>query len=277
MDQSDTSSSRRKRPLWRRFRHWYLNNLSWPVPVWRIKRAVPVTLGQFTFRLAVVSETCSWANVVKRNRWEAEAIAYLRDNLRSGDRFVDIGAWIGPYTLLASRLVESSGVVYSFEPDHIARGALERNIINNSADNVRVVPWAVTEQSGSVNLVNAALGDSTSQTIVGGNGPEVASISLDEFCQTERFIPSVIKIDVEGGETEVVAGGRSSLQQARAILLEFHEAEIMELGGDPRLFWNQLFDLGKRVVLLTPSDGLPVGMELSPQYMLPGNTHVLIH
>jgi FkbM family methyltransferase len=206
-----------------------------------------------------------------------EGIAYLRDNLRPGDQFVDIGAWIGPYTLLASRLVESAGAIYSFEPDPVARAALDRNIAQNSAHNIKVLPWAVTEQRGRTNLISPALGDSKSQTRLGGNGPDVESISLDEFCQTGGFIPSVIKIDVEGGETGVFAGGRSSLRQARAILLEFHELEIRESGADPKFLWSQLFELGKKVSLLTPSHGLPAGTELSPENMLPGNVHVLIH
>ena len=101
MDQLDTANPRRKRPAWRKLRHWYLNHLSWPIPLWRIKRSVPVTLGTFPFRLAVVSETCSWANVVRRNRWETECVSYLQDSLHPGDQFVDIGAWIGPYSLLS--------------------------------------------------------------------------------------------------------------------------------------------------------------------------------
>ena len=173
--------------------------------------------------------------------------------------------------------MEPSGAVYSFEPDPVARRSLERNIVYNSAHNVIVVAWAVTERRGSINLVNSRLGDSTSQARVGGNGPAVASISLDEFCQTEGFIPSVIKIDVEGGETGVLAGGHAALRQARAIMIEFHEVEIRESGADPKLFWNQLFELGKRVFLVTPSGGLPAGIELSPEYMLPGNVHVLVH
>lgn len=277
MDNLDIANPRRKRPAWRQLRHWYLNHLSWPIPLWRIKGSVPVTLGSFPFRLAVVSETCSWANLVRRNRWETECISYLRDSLHKGDQFVDIGAWIGPYSLLASRLVESSGSVYAFEPDPVARAALECNIGINSAQNIRVVPWAVTAQSGSVNVVNNSFGDSTSQVKINGNGPEVTSITLDEFCHKEGFVPSVIKIDVEGGEAGVLAGGSYILQKAHTILLEFHEPEIRELGYDPKIPWEFLFNLGKRVVLLQPSSGLPAGTELKSNCVLPGNSHLLIH
>jgi FkbM family methyltransferase len=173
--------------------------------------------------------------------------------------------------------VESSGFVYAFEPDPVARAALERNIGINSAQNVRVVPSAVTAQSGSVNVINDSLGDSTSQVKISGTGPEVTSVTLDEFCRREGFIPSVIKVDVEGGEAEVLAGGSYMLKKARAILLEFHEPEIRELGSDPKLPWEFLFNLGKRVVLLSPSSGLPAGAELEPNCVLPGNSHLLIH
>jgi FkbM family methyltransferase len=174
-------------------------------------------------------------------------------------------------------MVEPSGHVYAFEPDPVARASLERNIAGNSADNIKVVPWAVTKQRGSVNLVSHELGDSTTKIRAGGHGQEVDSISLDEFCQNEGLSPSVIKIDVEGAEIGVFEGGGSALRQARAILLEFHEPEIRESGADPSLFWSQLFDLGKGVVLLSPTDGLPAGTELSAENMVTGNVHVLLH
>ena len=262
--------------LWRRFRRWYLNYVSWPIPLWRLKGSVPVSLGGYPFRFCVVSETCSWANVVRINRWEAEGLAYLRNNVRPGDQFVDIGAWVGPYALLASRLVEPTGRVYAIEPDPVARAALERNIAENSAPNISVIPWAVTEQRGMIDLDVSALGDSRTKVRRGKSGHEVASVTLDEFCDQEGLIPSVIKIDVEGAETRVFAGGKTTLRRARAVILEFHQTEIWESGMDPSLFWRQLFDLGKRVFLLGAADGLPSGTELSPESMVPGNVHVLL-
>jgi FkbM family methyltransferase len=209
--------------------------------------------------------------------WEVEALAFVRDNLHPGDRFVDIGAWVGPYSLLASRLVEPSGRVYAIEPDPVARAALKRNMSENDAFNITVVPWAITEQKGMVDLIPYVLGDSRTKVRPGQEGQQVASVSLDEFCDTESLVPSVIKIDVEGAEPRVLDGGRRALQRARAVIVEVHQREILESGMDPSQFWRQLFDLGKRAFLLDAIDGTAAGTELSPELMVPGNVHILLH
>lgn len=206
-----------------------------------------------------------------------EVLTFVRDNLRPGDRFLDVGAWVGPYSLLASRLVEPSGRVYAIEPDPVARAALKRNMSQNDASNITVVPWAITEQKGMVDLTPYVLGDSRTKVRPGHEGQQVASVSLDEFCDTEDLVPSVIKIDVEGAEPRVLDGGRRALQRARAVIVEVHQREILESGVDPSLFWRRLFELGKRAFLLHAIDGTAAGTELSPSLMVPGNVHILLH
>jgi len=213
------------------------------------------------------------------NRWEVESIAWLRDNLRAGDRFVDVGAWVGPYTLLASRLVDSTGSVIAFEPDPIARAALEFNISANNAKNVTVVPEAISDHRMMLQLQPFVLGDSRTQVrdSDGANAAhQISAVSLDEFCEQRSLIPSVIKIDVEGGETKVFSGGTETLKNARAVILEFHQPEISQSGENPQHFWRRLFDLDKNVYLLDAHHGLSSGTLLSPDEMLPGNFHLLI-
>ena len=76
--------------------------------------------------------------------------------LKAGDVFFDLGAYVGPYTLLASRLVGEGGRVVAFEPDPATRDLLDRNLAANGASNVTVVPSAVGRAAGACRSSPAA-------------------------------------------------------------------------------------------------------------------------
>ena len=63
-----------------------------------------------------------WTWELSAGVWEPGVIRHLANALREDDVFLDIGAYVGPYALLASRLVGPGGKVYAFEPDPVARG-----------------------------------------------------------------------------------------------------------------------------------------------------------
>ena len=84
-----------------------------------------------------------------------------------GDVFFDLGAYVGPFTLLAARLVGPEGRVVAFEPDPRARAVLERNLAANGVANVTVVPCAVGDRHGKVRFV--AGGDSVGRVDAGGD------------------------------------------------------------------------------------------------------------
>ena len=56
--------------------------------------------------------------------WEPKTLKFLRDNLRSGDVVIEVGANVGAHTLVMSRIVEKSGHVYAFEPTDFAMSKL---------------------------------------------------------------------------------------------------------------------------------------------------------
>ena len=68
--------------------------------------------------------------------------------LRPGMTFLDVGAHIGYYTLIASRLVGDAGRVHSFEPGAATRAHLEANVARNGLGNVEIHAEALAEQTG---------------------------------------------------------------------------------------------------------------------------------
>jgi FkbM family methyltransferase len=199
----------------------------WPVGWWRLRgrASVPVAGERLAFADLEASNAEWWALKARRNEWEAPVVAAFAAALRPGDVVYDVGAWIGPYTLLAARLVGPSGRVISFEPDPQARARLERNIALNGAGNVKVVPIALSDSNGS-----ARLSGGESEAVVGASGEiEVQTMTLPDFIAQEGA-PDVVKVDIEGGELRL---DRAALGRARSVFLEVHVPAFRSEGVEP--------------------------------------------
>jgi len=151
---------------------------------------------------------------------EYKLIQYLIRSLPRDAVFYDIGANHGFYTLLAHELAPS-GEVHAFEPLPNTFSYLERNtkgaVLNNTA---------LAEQGGAVLMFDMTgaghSGGSTIEAAVGermGGAARVSvtAITLDEYCAT-HMPPTIMKIDVEGGEHRVLEGARSTIQQYSPII-----------------------------------------------------------
>jgi FkbM family methyltransferase len=148
---------------------------------------------------------------------------WLRRSLCPGDTFIDVGAHIGFHTLLASKLVGSSGAVVAIEASPSTYEALQRNLALNRVKNVRAVNIAASDQRGRLKFYrgpNHDLGSSTIYPEVAKEGSqleaEVETAPLTEILSpTELKHARVIKIDVEGAEDAVVRGLAPALNTCR--------------------------------------------------------------
>jgi FkbM family methyltransferase len=233
----------------------------WPWPAWRLRDAGTLAIAGQAFRFHGISrrEHVWWAHQVRRGRWEPRVVRELAGVLRPGDVFFDLGAYLGPFSLLAARLVGPGGRVFAFEPDPATRALLERNLAANGAANVTVVPCAVGDSAGTVAFV--ASGDSAGRVGEGGD-VRVPQVTLDAFCEQHGVQPTVMKVDIEGGEAAAL--DRSAVaRRVRALVLEIHEPPLRAQGVDPQAFLERLgpyrllepTDSGNYAALVTPSDG----------------------
>ena len=140
---------------------------------------------------------------------------------------LDCGAHTGFFTLLLAKRVGKKGRVFAFEPDPVLRSILQQNIQLNSLNNVTVLPYAVSDRTGTIPFI--AEGKSTSRMPGMGRhedeGPltTVESITLDDFCIRYNVTPDLIKIDIEGAEGLALAGAKKILTTARPIIVcEIH-------------------------------------------------------
>lgn len=151
---------------------------------------------------------------------EEGTIKWLRDELRPGDTFCDIGANVGLYSVVAGGLVGEAGQVLSFEPHPANALSLMQNIqINGLTERTKVISAALGDSNGffDFNIREAVAGSSMSQlgrTVDGNDKAFVpvlreckASFTLDHLV-AEGIVraPDVIKIDVDGNELLILLG-----------------------------------------------------------------------
>ncbi|MGN6178093.1 MAG: FkbM family methyltransferase [Mucilaginibacter sp.] len=153
---------------------------------------------------------------------EFEDMAFLLHFLRETDLFVDIGANIGSYTMLAS--AEIGVRTIAMEPVPATYQNLVNNIrLNNITNRVKALNIGVGSGKGSLKFSkmfdtgNHVLADESAEFVL------VDVEDLDSILSSE--CPSLLKIDVEGYETEVLNGAEHVLQS------ESLKAVIIELNG----------------------------------------------
>jgi FkbM family methyltransferase len=158
--------------------------------------------------------------------YEAGVQSVLARWVRPGQLVLDVGAHLGFFTLLASRLVGESGRVIALEPDPVMTEHLHANVARNGVANVTALQAAVGE---SVSTLSFAPGAGAGVGHLDPDGSLVVEVTtLDALA--ERFgEPHLLKVDVEGGELNVLRGGRATLRRARPVLIvEVHGPQIGE-------------------------------------------------
>lgn len=150
--------------------------------------------------------------------------------LQPGDVFVDVGANIGYYTLLAGARVGTTGRVLAFEPYAPVRERLLRNIALNQLNNIEVIASCVGSSTGRIFLAAPQLasnaGTATMQDSFSAGSVEVGVVRLDEAMAGRGA--ALIKVDVEGHEAAVFAGADGLLRSEHAPTILFESFRVTE-------------------------------------------------
>jgi FkbM family methyltransferase len=180
---------------------------------------------------------------------EPEVQAVLQRVVRPGMIVYDIGANIGFFSLLATKLAGPSGRVVAFEADPEIAERLRENVGRNSGAVIRVEENAVWSSGGEVCFARADVKQSPDRGlghVTGSQAQEesatirISAVALDEYAATSGA-PDFIKCDVEGAETEVFRGAQRLLEEKRPVIL-------CEMNGEEnrRAVTEQLTRLGYR-------------------------------
>lgn len=167
--------------------------------------------------------------------YEPKETALLKSWLRPGMTFVDIGANIGYFSALASNLVGKNGKVFSFEPSPYAFSKLKKMTISAPNQNIETFSYALSDESGTLNLPVPAEGNHTPSLLDKSNSNQVAVDvrRLDECLPIDKISKfDFLKIDVEGFELKALQGAEKLLRSGKIknILCEFNEFWLREAG-----------------------------------------------
>jgi FkbM family methyltransferase len=172
---------------------------------------------------------------ILEGQFENAEFAFVGRFLRSGMTVLDVGAHHGFYTLLASKRVGPQGRVFAFEPSPRERQALLRHVKVNRCKNVTVEGLAIGSEEKDANLfvVQGSQTGCNSLRTPASDVPgalistPVHVVRLDDWLE-RRGVDGVdfIKLDVEGGEIEVLKGAeRLLLRRPRPVIL----AEVQDI------------------------------------------------
>ena len=215
-----------------------------------LRKAVVLNLRRWNVRMCLPPQWRGFGKYIFafRENYEPELL-YLEKLLSPGSTFVDVGANMGIYTLVASRLVGEAGHVIAFEPSAQSFSLLRRNIALNGLTNVIALPEALSNETGRTKLFHGpdpvcnSLGRDLSWD---GDAEEVATETLDDVLRrTSLRRVNAIKIDVEGAEELVLRGALNTLTCMRpAIVFEINPGACSCLGLSPHGATELLQSLG---------------------------------
>lgn len=178
-------------------------------------------------------------------------LTYVQRRLRPGDVFIDAGGYHGWYTLLASRSVGEGGRVVAFEPNPASFETLTQNLALNGCGNVRALDVALAGVDGSVSLFTGP-DDGVASSLGKVQGWErevrVPARRLDAILK-EMDIQHVtlLKIDVEGAELDLLNGAPATLATSRpAVIFEVNPAAARNTGVPEHAAWDLLEGMGYR-------------------------------
>jgi FkbM family methyltransferase len=181
-------------------------------------------------RLRVVVPEIVGSELCRRGVIEPPVTELLLTRLRPGMVFLDVGAQYGYFTVVASRLVQPSGVVVAFEPSRRTARVLR--------DNVAQLPGVVVEEAavgahpGTVELTDFGPRHCALNTVLGtarvppaerrslrSTTYDVRAIALDAYTTEHGLRPDIVKLDAEGAELDILSGMRNLLADARPIVV----------------------------------------------------------
>jgi len=188
--------------------------------------------------LVVMPELVSRA-IYHYGYYEEGLTKMVLEYLKPGMVFIDIGAHLGYYTLLASTIVGDAGQVHAFEPTPSTYRILEIN--TQGRKNVILNRMAVFSSGSSMlefydygprysghNSFTAPRLPKQVQKTIHPKLFKVGCVTLDDYCSTNRIRPSFVKIDAESAEFDVLSGMLHVIQ-------DYHPIISLEVGDEEQI------------------------------------------
>ncbi len=201
-------------------------------------------------------DVCVSKEIAEKNIWEPYETSLIVEKLRKGDVFLDIGANIGYYTVIASTIVGEKGKVIAYEPDEKNFELLAENVELNRLTNVHAFPAALSDCSGSgyIYLCENNKGDHRIyDTGESRKKLEIKLINADEHVPQITNRIDFIKIDTQGSETRIINGLKKLIEQNAnhlSLIVEFWPYGLAKAGSSGHELLEILFSFDMSFFLI---------------------------
>lgn len=188
--------------------------------------------------------SCIDQSIVQTGLWEPRATEVVRAIVKKGHVVLDVGANIGYFTVILSKLVGPEGKVYAFEPATKYYEILKRNLEENEISNCEVFKLGLSDRKQTVGIFE----DEASATIHVpegmplGNRETISVVALSDFVREHRVKKiDFIKMDVDGHEPLIFQGAWDTLEQYNPVILtEVSQLHFLESGITAWDFYAEL-------------------------------------
>jgi len=185
------------------------------------------------------------------NNHEKTETELVKQEIQEGDYVVDVGAHIGYFSLIFSKIVGKQGKVFSFEAEPSNFEILKKNLKENNIQNVICENIAISDKIGKIKLFTSE--SSTGNRLFsskGGNFIEVESNTLDNYFGTKIKNIKFIKLDIQGGEPLAIKGMKKIIEENNSlkIMLEWWPNGIKKLGENPESHLELLEGVGYQIL-----------------------------
>lgn len=178
--------------------------------------------GDITMQVGIIDHIERHLRV--EGEWDRPVGHVLKSFLKPGSTFLDVGANIGYFSLLASRLVGSTGKVVAVEPSQRAHRKLLANIRHSATDNILVLSVGAGAEFSTVRLTLANQNNIGGSTILpedrGLPSEVIAVVPLQSLLVPLQIKPDLIKLDIEGFELFGLRGLEQCLISQPAVVCE---------------------------------------------------------
>ncbi len=188
-------------------------------------------LPELRFRLHPAGDPWVSGVIARKEVFDPHIVALLRSTLRSEDVLVDVGAHIGWFSVIGSKL---AGHVVAIEPDPDNWRHLRTNLRINGCENVTAYPVAAGQADGHTRLYQSFEHRGDHQLSVVGDRKDYKKVrvrSVDNVLAEAGKRASWIKLDTQGSEAAILRGMRRTLDSRPRLVLEFWPRGLQRCGS----------------------------------------------
>lgn len=198
-----------------------------------------------------------WKLNMLNELYEKETTDFFKKNITPGLVIMDIGAHIGYFTRIFSKLTGPKGKVYAFEADPENFALLQKN--TKHFQNIKLFPMAISDSGGTVDFYRSNDKSGCHSTIPAEFRQKkisVPAVDLDSFTAANGIKKiNLIKMDIEGGEPTALKGMARVLATSNEIVLviEFNPQCLKQANTQPLDFLRMIESYGFTIFVITPN------------------------